>query len=119
MINREQFIATTKYQGLSKGVQKAILTLDKILEEKGYTYEGIWRGDTPIAGKFEVPCSRRVAERKNLVTLRPKSEKLVVEVYWGQNNKMYFDVVEDSTQEELANLLEEVHKLANKYFSFN
>lgn len=118
MINCQQFIAMNKYQQLSQTTQKAILNLDQILEGLGYVYEGIWREDSPIAGKFQVPSTYRGGRRINLVTLRPKAEWLVVEVYWSQNNKLYFEVTKDSTQEELADLLEEIHKLAKRYFNF-
>ena len=118
MINHEQFIKTKKYQHFSQATQRAILNFDQILQGLGYIYEGIWREDSPIAGKFEVPLAYRAGRRINLVTLRPKATSLVVEVYWAQDNKLYFEVTENSTQEELEDLLAEIHKLAKRHFCF-
>ena len=118
MINLQEFISMSKYQQLSQATQKAILNFDHILEGLGYVYEGIWRNDSPVVGTFKVPLECRLEIRENLITLRPKAEKLVVEVYWSQNNKLYFDVTENSTQEEMIDLLGEIHKLAKKYYKF-
>lgn len=99
MNNKNNFISNSKYNSLSETVKILIDRFDKEMENIGYSYDAVWRADREAGGNifvFEIPLNQRNrANVKNLVTLRPQVNFLKVEVYWGKDDKHYYEVWEN------------------------
>lgn len=113
MINSNEFKSNRKYNELSLFIKNTIDKLDATLVAKNYLYNGIWRNDKESGGfVFIFQVERRKGRRKNLITLRPQSSFLRVEVYWSEKDKHYFDIYDP---ENLQNyLLTEIDDMYNK-----
>lgn len=102
MTNYDEYKNNSKYNELVVDVRKMV---DKILNDKDYLYKGIWRDDAESGGHvFIFEVERRKGRRKNLITLRPQTSHLTVEVYWNKEDKHYFDIyTEENISDELLN----------------
>ena len=77
-------------------------------------YRGIWRDDRKSGENvfiFEVE-QRKDENRKNLITLRPRSSFLRVEVYWNKYDKHYFNIYDpDDISDDLLKEISEMYNM--------
>lgn len=115
MTNYDEYKNNSKYNKLSTNVKDVVEKLDKILSDKNYLYKGIWRNDEESGGNvFIFEVERKRERRKNLITLRPQTSFLTVEVYWNKADKHYFDIhTEEDISDELLNEISNMYQIVS------
>lgn len=112
MKNKESFVSDEKYNYLSDGVKRDLWELDNKLCNLNYCYNGVWRNDKETGGNiFIFELLEHVRKRrnvKNLITLRPQSDYLKVEVYWGEKDKHFYKQISEKLFQDIANRFEEI-----------
>lgn len=114
MTNLKAFKSNDKFKKLSPDVSRIVEKLDNVLSDKGYLYRGIWRDNKKSRENvfiFEVE-QRKGEKRKNLITLRPRSSFLRVEVYWSESDKHYFYIHDsDDIPDDLLKEISEMYNM--------
>lgn len=113
MTNYDEYKNNSKYNELSTDVKDVVEKLNRILRDKDYLYKGVWRGEEEPGGNvFIFEVERRKGRRKNLITLRPQTSFLTVEVYWNKTDKHYFNIhTEEDISDELLNEINSMYQI--------
>lgn len=118
MKNLTQFTQDTRFIELGENHKKIILRLDGLLEKEGYVFRAIWREAlTYRIQHFIFELVVKIGRRKNLATIRPYKNGIIVEIYWGKGDnipkgrkpKQYYSIY--SENDIPKGLIEEIKEL--------
>lgn len=94
MLNKNEYVNDISFKRLSKKNQNILIRLDEWLTKKGYLYNRFWREKhTEPGGKVSIfQVINQKGREKNLITIRPQTSWIKIEVYWGQDNKHFYKI---------------------------